>query len=742
MKYADGIDNNNDGAVDEFIDEGIDVMIDESRNNGLDDDWDWNPATDDVGLDGLADTGDPGEGDGKPTSGARFGLPGEPGVDVTDVSETDQIGITGSFYRPSSEGLTDQYTDEFVWSNFMVPGNFFDPAGTVAGEYNLFISSGLFPLMPGQEEPISMAIILANGPIQDPNGQIRKNAVLNKKVRAQETYNNDYQFANAPLAPSVTAVTGDNRVTLYWDATAESSFDRYINNIGGNGNDFEGYRIYRASDPAFLDAKIITNAQGVPTFLEPIKIFDLEDGIMGYDSVGFEGVHYRLSENLSAESGIQHSWVDSTVQNGFTYYYAVTSYDFGYPAGKIAPSESDISINLNPDGSVKTLGKNVVRVKPEAPAAGYVPPTLGTIDRVEGFTSSQVFYQIVDPNNIKEGHVYYITFEDTIKRGTADTLTTKNYTLFDSTANVTVIDKGSRWGANVEGPIVDGFKLTLINESRVTLNEDASGWSDPTITPFVFEKFVDRPQYPQGQERPNDYIIVFGDQGFGTSHDFSFNGNLYPSKPVNFKVFNKSRGEFIETGFIEVDTTGASPTGWFSASGSRQDRIIFLETNDGDDSLFPTWWFYLARQATTLPQPGDSVNLSLLKPFLSSDVFRFVAKKGFVDEAQAKADLENVKVVPNPYLANALWEIRNPYSSGRGPRDIHFTHLPNNCTIKIFTVNGELVKEIVHESTVTDGTASWDLLTKDNLSVSYGVYIYHIDAPGIGEKVGKFAIIK
>jgi hypothetical protein len=41
-----------------------------------------------------------------------------------------------------------------------------------------------------------------------------------------------------------------------------------------------------------------------------------------------------------------------------------------------------------------------------------------------------------------------------------------------------------------------------------------------------------------------------------------------------------------------------------------------------------------------------------------------------------------------------------------------------------------------------DGSAEWDLLTKDNLSASYGIYIFHVDAPGIGTKVGKFAIIK
>ncbi len=741
--YADGIDNNDNGAVDEFMDDGIDEMVDESRNNGIDDDGDWNLATDDVGLDGLADTGDPGENDGKPTSGARLGLPGEPGVDVTDVSETDQIGITGSFYRPSSEGLSDQYADEFVWSSFMVPGNFFDPANTVAGEYNLFVSSGLFPLMPGQTEPISMGIILANGPVQDPEGAIRKQAVLDKKVRAQETYNNDYQFANAPLTPILNAVPGDNRVTLYWDDAAESSFDRYINNIGGNGSDFEGYRIYRASDPAFQDALVITNAQGSPTFKSPLAQFDLEDGIVGYDSIGFEGVHF----DLGSDNGLQHSWVDSSVQNGYTYYYAITSYDFGFNAGKITPSECDIRVTLNPDGTVKSLGKNVVAVKPEAPSGGYKLPTLGTVEHFSGFTTSKVSYQIVDPAAIKDGHVYYITFEDTIKRGVADTLTTKNYTLTDSTANVVLIDKATNWGENFEPPLIDGFKLTLLNESKVELDKVNSGWSDDSVTSFLFQKYT-APRGIQGEERPNDYIIYFGDAGFGNSIDFEYNRNVYPAMPVNFKVYNKTTEQFIDFGFLEFDHSGPQPDGWFSSNGGAiQDRIVFMEPNENDPALSPTWWFYLDRATTTgrphkIPSPGDTAIVNLIKPFLSNDVFRFTARKGFVDLEQAKLDLNNIKVVPNPYLANALWEPKNPYSSGRGPRSIHFNHLPSKCTIRIFTVSGELVKEIQHENNLDDGTAEWDLLTKDNLSASYGIYIYHVDAPGIGTKAGKFAIIK
>ena len=132
----------------------------------------------------------------------------------------------------------------------------------------------------------------------------------------------------------------------------------------------------------------------------------------------------------------------------------------------------------------------------------------------------------------------------------------------------------------------------------------------------------------------------------------------------------------------------------------------------------------------------------LSKLFRRDDVFEFTTSAQKVSAELAKTGLDAIKVVPNPYVAAATWEERNPYTSGRGPRAIHFTHLPQSCTIRIFTVSGELVTTIRHESSMNNGTAEWNLLTRDNLSVSYGVYIYHVDAPGVGEKVGKFAIIK
>ncbi len=741
MKYADGIDNNNDGAVDENIDEGIDVMIDESRDNGIDDDYDWNPLTDDTGLDGVPSTGDHGEDDGKPTSGARFGLPGEKGIDVTDVSETDQIGITNADYVPA--GGLNINSDAQMWFDFMIPGKFYDPQEVTFGEYDLFVSSNLFPLKAGQTEPISIAIILANGPVTDPGGEFRRKEILRKKVRAQETYNNDYQFANAPLTPTLTAIPGDNRVTLHWDDIAETSFDSYIDAIGGNGYDFEGYRIYRSSDPAFADAEIITNGYGILQFKQPIAQFDKKDGITGFDSVGIDGIHFYLGD----DSGLKHSFVDTTVQNGFTYYYAITSYDFGYQAGGIIPAECPIRVSLQQDGSVK-LSSNVVRVTPEAPTAGYVPASLSTFEHYAGSTTGQIRYDMVDINQVRNGHVYVISFEDTVKvaqkPGAPDTLTTKNFTLIDSTANRVLIEKNPHLSSDYEQPLTDGFRLKFFNETRVELDKVKTAWSDTNIVEYVFERFV-FPGGINGVQQPSDYRIEFGDVGFGQSKEWKLANLTIPSVPVNFKVFNKSTGKYIDFMFIEVDNTGGAGI-LSTGAGAKRDRIVFLEP-DSKGQLQFTWTFYLLGTPATqpgkrFPQAGDQINIQLKKPFLSSDRFRFVATAQTMDNELAKAQLDNIKVVPNPYVATAAWEIKNPYSSGRGPRDLHFTHLPAKCTIRIFTINGELVDIIEHDSPLNDGTEKWDMLSKDRLSISYGIYVYQVDAPGIGQKIGKFAVIK
>ena len=105
--------------------------------------------------------------------------------------------------------------------------------------------------------------------------------------------------------------------------------------------------------------------------------------------------------------------------------------------------------------------------------------------------------------------------------------------------------------------------------------------------------------------------------------------------------------------------------------------------------------------------------------------------------------LDNVWVVPNPYIGAADWEGWAP-SLVRENR-IAFMNLPSRCTIKIYTVAGDWVDTIEYNDTEY-GVAYWDLSNysesgRPGLAIASGVYIYHIDAPGIGEKIGKFAII-
>ena len=726
---------NVDGLRDPGVDENIDEMIDESRTDRVDNDGDWDPLKDDVGLDGVVGTNDIGEGDGKPTSGVGTGEPGEPHVDLTDVKETDQIGITNA-QRIAAGGLNIN-SDAQMWFDFMIPGKYFDPAVVAPGEYDLFVSSSLFPMKAGDVQPFSMVVILVNGPVNDPGGKIRRNEVLKKRVRAQETYQNNYRFAVAPPAPTLTAVTGDNKVTLYWDDKAESSYDEFLANIGGDGNHFEGYRIYRSSDPAFQDATNITNGFGTEQFLTPLKIFDLKDGISGFDSLGIDGIHYYLGD----DSGLEHSFIDSTAKNGFTYYYAVVSYSKGFTSGGILPAESPIRVNLSADGTVR-LGPNVARVTPEAVSAGYVGATLGDMNLIQGTTTSTVSYEIVNPDKIKNDHNYYITFEDTlvITPGFPDTLKTKNYTLIDSTENKIVINKRTDFSNIYEQPITDGFRLSFNSENSVQLNDSLSRWNSKNLPPFVFEKYV--APGVSGELRPNDYKVFFGNVGMDTSQAITYSGISFPSEPVNFRVYDNSNKKFIKFGFLDLDKSDGS--GKLSAKGSKKDRIIFLEPNT-EDSLVTTWWFYLSAEPDSSqmnPQPGDTAYIFLKKPFLSSDIFSFKSRSPFVDNSLAKVDLDNIKVVPNPYLGSAQWEVKNPYTTGRGRRSLHFTHLPAKCTIRIFTVDGELVKTIEHESTIDDGTEDWDMLNRDNLSISYGVYLFHVEAPGIGEKIGKFAVIK
>ena len=100
-------------------------------------------------------------------------------------------------------------------------------------------------------------------------------------------------------------------------------------------------------------------------------------------------------------------------------------------------------------------------------------------------------------------------------------------------------------------------------------------------------------------------------------------------------------------------------------------------------------------------------------------------------------------MVPNPYVVTHEGESRllSTQTSGRGEREIRFTHIPPGTKISIFTVRGELIKTLYHTDLFV-GDVYWNLRTEENLDVAYGVYIFVAETPDAGSKIGKFALIK
>ena len=91
-------------------------------------------------------------------------------------------------------------------------------------------------------------------------------------------------------------------------------------------------------------------------------------------------------------------------------------------------------------------------------------------------------------------------------------------------------------------------------------------------------------------------------------------------------------------------------------------------------------------------------------------------------------------MVPNPYKGASDYELSNLNDV------VRFTNMPEQATVRIFTLAGTLVKTLVKSGPAA--TIDWDLLTEEGLPVASGMYLIHVEVPGVGEKVIKFGVVK
>ncbi len=849
------------------VDNDLDGLIDESQENGIDDDGDWRTwedinldgvyepgldlIWDDVGSDGIGpeDEDYPGpDPDGTEANGIAD--PGEPNFEFTDNDEIDQIGLTNMVIRTPTDFDRDLDDDALFWDEYIQPvdeSQFIVPIET--NDVIYVYSSGFATIPQGAAQRFSLAWFCGND-FQD---------MLRNKRTMQNIYDADYSFARPPRTPIVKAVAGDKKVTLIWEQSAELSRDPIY------GQDFEMYKVYRSTEPEFNEIKTITDAFGNPLLWEPLRTssgdkvqYDLKNGLFGAHPVPVGA--FGISYDMGTDSGLKYHYIDDTVENGRTYYYAVVSVDHGYHnsffdlgvsvlqnLAETSPTESSKIIEVDAFDRPTNIDRNCAVVVPQPAALGYMEAQLvDGIQKVGGKATGALEVEFLAPDEANsKGYEYEFSFSDDgvyaaldpefLSGGNTTGFVLRNLTTGDTLA---VSQEGARGQKIFDSPILnahvyDGMKFSITNPTGPTVNRSVwleNNAGQRSIATPRSEMVVSAPG--DNTAVPRDYEIRVSAIGADTSN------SLTPSRrtPANFAVFdvtnlNSARkmpmqltepdippipgdsvrgvlspGDVLNVRVFKVDLAGYSyyaRSTWRFTLGMSQASAAYIGQIDGlandlYDSLavkrirgfqrrafgpdldrkeiLPFFrrldpWFEGTRDSlmgipgirdlvaefpvpasffenidriirTEIPIAGDRFVLEVAKPFDRDDKLRFKVDGNRMAEEISENALDEIHVVPDPYVAVNSLEPRNLLLSGRGERRIDFRNLPRQCTIRIFTMSGRLLRVIEHDAPEDQSIAPWNLQSDDGLDVSYGVYIYHVDAPGIGEKVGRFAIIK
>jgi hypothetical protein len=847
--FNDNLDNDDDGLIDEKRDNDAGEFVDKmhgivdldkflsfygKQEEDLKDHWegdedqDWNDgddvngdgiyqaeeyAGDDIGLDGVAPgelnyTGPDADGtecNHKPDQREGYA---EPNFGWTDVSETDMLGLTTLLFYECPIAVAPYKNwfrhDESMYKN-MTKNELQAGAANIQNLFQLF-STAIFPLYSGHTEFISISELHSYddlaGLISDEHSAP---ALFTLKNVVQLIYEKDYRFAQPPEMPKLTAVAGDGFVQLIWDDRSERLTRESF--LGGE-NDFEGYKLYRSTDPDMLDPLIITDGFGSKTLSKPIFQCDKKDDYEGYTSWGLlNGMAYYLGEN----TGIAYSFKDETVQNGCTYYYALVAYDYGIKPGilkgsslisqdenaGIAPSENNAVIRKDEFENVEFIGTNVAIVTPGTNAAGELVEVDFEVDDNGSIGGGEIIPKVVDINSLKDGHTYKVKF---------------SYCQFDSaykyhagygykyTANGIMVYDETEAGTQVLNDVIDGPDDERAPKNMTTIIEKEGGfyhlasselmWTDVfdglqlgvQMDAALSELDVANTGWMPGESPMNiryvddlpmqcyswDYNIVFADQPLhqtqiskryaGYLNDENGNrigsDNLLVDEDFNFRIecldFADSTGAPRVMDMLAQDMNG---NGQFDLL---EDRILVGPYNANKlwDGVLFIIDFQRCEDESNLPQANDVYAIRHLKPWYKTDSLTFqVSAKKIIDAQLANTTMDSIRVVPNPYVATNMMEpsVVNKYLNQS--RRLLFTNLPGQCTIKIFTVNGILVRELhapedglISYSGMGDtntGVLHWDMLSWEGLEIAAGMYVYHVKDDITGqEKVGKFGVLK
>jgi len=599
------------------------------------------------------------------------------------------------------------------------PEDWTQTPNTYGPDITYVFASGPFQLNPGESIPFALASIHASN----------KSSLFLNAMRCQTLWNADLLASEAPPQPIVRAITGDKKVTLYWGNESELGIyqDGHIGDKQtGSTDKFQGYKVYKSIDRGKSWGTPITDINGGLMGYIPLAQYDLADGI------NHESTTRRYFQ-LGTDSGLKHYYIDQNVSNGFTYYYSVTAYDSD--DGAVPPLEN--SIKQDPDRSDLD---NTVSAVPQRPPTGVTMSAASNGVHTAGIADQEELDVLVVDEFAVTGHTYVVSF--------AEVAGTATFTITDQNTSAAVTDISgnviSQWedfydaetdnavifdGLRVEIPSIPYSMKDVIATGELYDGDDAGYWL------YLYD------EYSLFFGTTHDYQIVFTDEEY-TIHsirqvwNWYYDGAFSDTRPLsstaNFKVYDITEDPPVQIQACFYDRGGDGEYDF-------TDYIVIppgitygtaIEDFPIDDGL----WVRFTYWGDGLPSTGDEVTVLTNKVYLADDKYT-ITTTGHSETNVEEAGLEDVQAVPNPFIVSSRFET-GAYGM---QKELQFHQLPEVCTIRIYNIAGDFIAELNHSG---GSIEPWNLQSYNGQEVAFGLYFFHVKAPGVGEHIGKFAIIK
>lgn len=621
-----------------------------------------------------------------------------------------QYGIMSSDPNLYNSNLGSRY--------FHVGGNpdlhFDDPSTIPASGLDLlaYLSSGPYTL--GVNDTLVFITAIVAGETEE--------EILSSAASAESTVEANFQLPKPPVRPNLSGTEGNMRATLYWDDIAEYSLDEFSGNY-----DFEGYRLYRSVDKG-----------------------------INWDLLA----DFDLSNSIGENTGLQYSFTDSTIINGFEYWYSITSYDRGDTL--IESLESPLGTNKD--------AINLVSIIPRSDAIGRTPVSAIQTSYIGTGESNYVLNVNPIDDESLSGNEYRTSFGFISKKENGNLKTSVTAIITDSAATQPL-----KYGIKfTSSSIFDVVNLTTNEIIRDGYNYPFGG-REVTITghglriAMVDDVNATEDDRPQGGDliaiefaisvNKNNEFNVIENRGFSIGQTQSTSDGIVFSlvEPeiiqsvsriggtsnvtMTFEVIDET-SVLDQLYIISIDSSGKN------AQGNGYVIISVTETSIIADTLFNLGTFEfdgirgkIQFPSTTPPSAGNKFSLETIKPLLPDirDKYYFRIAGAKIDNAEIADDMNKIRVVPNPYVVSSLWEPEFGELRREPLRQIQFINLPPECTIYIFTVDADLIKTIYHNS--TNGTEVWDLRSDGGREIAAGVYLYLVKT-NESEYLERFAVIK